>query len=105
MQVVGERKTIAPVSEWDIRDDTAYVHMCANETISGLEFLSEPELPGGHKLIGDFTSTLLSRPIDVSKYACIIASHGKNLGPAGTCTVIVEALHCTRRPGLMEPFV
>lgn len=90
MQVAGETKTVPNVSEWDIRPDANYVHVCANETISGVEFLEDPTMPEGVELVGDFTSTLLSRPIDVSKYGCIIASHGKNLGPAGTCTVIVK---------------
>lgn len=84
-------KRIPPVSEWDISNESAYVHICANETIHGLEFLEDPELPeGGPPLVGDFTSTLLSRPVDVKKYGCIYASGGKNLGPAGVTVVIVR---------------
>jgi len=90
MQVKGETKTVPEVSQWDIREGTSYVHLCANETISGVEFLEDPTMPEGVELVGDFTSTLLSRPVDISKYGCIIASHGKNLGPAGICTVIVK---------------
>jgi len=83
---------IPPVEEWEISNDSAYVHICANETIHGLEFLEDPELPpGSPPLVADFTSTLLSRTIDVSKYGCIYASGGKNLGPAGvTCVIIRE---------------
>ena len=82
---------IPPVSEWDISDDSAYVHICANETIHGLEYLEDPELPAGSPpLVGDFTSTLLSRKVDVSKYGCIYASGGKNLGPAGVTVVILR---------------
>mmetsp|Transcript_29051 Transcript_29051/g.81286 ORF Transcript_29051/g.81286 Transcript_29051/m.81286 type:complete len:430 (+) Transcript_29051:171-1460(+) len=81
-----------PPSEWDLSPDAGYVHICANETISGLEFLEDPELPDNVRrpLVGDFTSTLLSRPVDISKYGCIYASGGKNLGPAGICVVIVR---------------
>lgn len=82
---------IPPVSEWDISPDSAYVHICANETIHGLEFHEDPVLPAGSPpLVGDFTSTLLSRPIDVSKYGCIYASGGKNLGPAGVTVIIIR---------------
>eukprot|EP00178_Gracilaria_changii_P000019 TRINITY_DN0_c1_g5_i2.p1 TRINITY_DN0_c1_g5~~TRINITY_DN0_c1_g5_i2.p1 ORF type:complete len:426 (-),score=100.55 TRINITY_DN0_c1_g5_i2:728-1897(-) len=82
---------IAPVSEWDISADSAYVHICANETIHGLEFVEDPTLPpDAPVLVGDFTSTLLSRRINVSKYGCIYASGGKNLGPAGVVVVIVR---------------
>lgn len=84
-------KFIPSVSEWDISPDSAYVHICANETIHGLEFLEDPHLPpNSPPLVGDFTSTLLSRAIDVSKYGCIYASGGKNLGPAGVTVVIVR---------------
>ena len=81
-----------PPSEWKLRPDASYVHICANETISGLEFLEDPDLPmqDTRPLVGDFTSTLLSRPIDVAKYGCIYASGGKNLGPAGVGIVIVR---------------
>lgn len=82
-------KAIPPTSEWDISPDAGYVHICANETISGVEYLQEPEgldVP----IVSDFTSTLLSRPVDVSKYGAIFASFGKNLGPAGACLVIVK---------------
>lgn len=82
---------IPPVEEWDISPESAYVHICANETIHGVEFVSDPELPAGSPpLVGDFTSTLLSRPVDVSKYGCIYASGGKNLGPAGVTVVIIR---------------
>ena len=82
---------IPPVSEWVIDKDAAYVHMCANETIHGLEYHEDPVLPqGSPPLVADFTSTLLSRPVDVSKYGVIYASAGKNLGPAGVTTVIVR---------------
>lgn len=54
--------------------------MLASETIDGIEFLEDPHLyPNNDKvpLVGDFTSTLLSRPVDISKYGVIYASGGK----------------------------
>lgn len=82
---------IPPVDEWEISPESAYVHICANETIHGLEFLEDPTLPeDAPPLVGDFTSTLLSRRIDIKKYGCIYASGGKNLGPAGVTVIIIR---------------
>eukprot|EP00892_Ulva_mutabilis_P010776 jgi/Ulvmu1/8070/UM004_0307.1 len=76
------------VSEWDIDSSAAYLHIVSNETIEGLEL---PDVDVGDAvLVADMTSTLLSRPVDVSKYGVIYASGGKNLGPAGVCVVIVR---------------
>eukprot|EP00013_Stygamoeba_regulata_P006562 CAMPEP_0177640780 /NCGR_PEP_ID=MMETSP0447-20121125/6721_1 /TAXON_ID=0 /ORGANISM="Stygamoeba regulata, Strain BSH-02190019" /LENGTH=417 /DNA_ID=CAMNT_0019142865 /DNA_START=198 /DNA_END=1451 /DNA_ORIENTATION=- len=80
---------IPDVGTWRLRPDAAYVHLCANETIAGLELLEDPRLDGMN-VVADMTSTLLSRPVDVSRYACIYASSGKNLGPAGFCVAIVR---------------
>lgn len=78
-------------SSWKIDPEWAYIHICANETINGLEFIKDPscgtlDVP----IVADFTSTLLSRPVDVSKYGVIYASGGKNLGPSGHVVVIVH---------------
>lgn len=58
--------------------------------MSGMTFHTEPEVGPERVLIADMTSSLLSRPVDVSKYGVIYASSGKNLGPAGNCIVIVR---------------
>lgn len=58
--------------------------------MSGMTFHSEPEVGPERVLVADMTSSLLSRPVDVSKYGVIYASAGKNLGPAGNCVVIVR---------------
>mmetsp|Transcript_14862 Transcript_14862/g.37783 ORF Transcript_14862/g.37783 Transcript_14862/m.37783 type:complete len:449 (+) Transcript_14862:451-1797(+) len=81
-----------PLSEWNVsKEDYAYVHICANETISGMEFLTEPSLGTLEcPLVADFTSTLFSRPVDIAKYGVIYASGGKNLGPSGHVLVIVN---------------
>lgn len=79
------------VSEWNINPEARYVHMTANETINGLEFHTDPTLPeGSPPLVADFTSTLLSRPVDFTKYGVVYASTGKNLGPSGLVVVIVR---------------
>ncbi len=77
-------------SGWTVPRGAAYVHLCANETIQGLEYLSDPDPTGDVPLVADFTSTLLSRPIDVARYGALYASSGKNLGPAGFAVVVVK---------------
>lgn len=69
--------------------NAAYIHITANETITGIEYHVDPDLPNGSPpLVADFTSTLLSRPVDFSKYGVVYASTGKNLGPSGLVVVI-----------------
>jgi len=76
-------------SELDLRGDAAYVHYTPNETIQGVEFPYVPET-GNVPLVADFSSTILSRPIDVSRYGIIYAGAQKNIGPAGLTLVIVR---------------
>lgn len=71
--------------------ETKFIHVTANETISGIELHEDFSLPkGAPPLVGDFTSTFLSRKIDFSKYGVVYASTGKNLGPSGMVVVIVR---------------
>lgn len=81
--------TIADQADWSLSDDAAYLHYTANETIHGLEFSFIPET-GDIPLVADMSSTILSRPIDVSKFGLIYAGAQKNIGPAGLCIVIVR---------------
>ena len=69
--------------------DAAYLHYTPNETIEGVEFSYIPET-GDIPLVADMSSTILSRPIDVSKYGIIYAGAQKNIGPAGLTIVIVR---------------
>ena len=67
----------------------AYLHYTPNETIGGVEFGYVPET-GAVPLVADMSSTLLSRPVDVSRFGLIYAGAQKNLGPAGLTVVIVR---------------
>jgi phosphoserine aminotransferase len=67
----------------------AYVHYTPNETIHGVEFPYVPETAGA-PLVADMSSTLLSRPIDVSRFGLIYAGAQKNIGPSGITVVIVR---------------
>ena len=67
----------------------AYVHYTPNETIGGVEFPYVPET-GAVPLVADMSSTILSRPIEVSRFGLIYAGAQKNIGPSGLCVVIVH---------------
>ena len=81
--------TVPDKSTWNLNPDAAYVHYTANETIGGVEFDHIPDT-GGVPLVVDLSSTILSRPIDVSRFALIYAGAQKNIGPAGLTLVIVR---------------
>ena len=79
-------------SEWKLSKDAAYVHLCMNETIGGVEFHSIPDVENetGVPLVGDVSSTIMSRPLDVSKFGLVFGGAQKNIGPAGLTIVIVR---------------
>jgi len=81
--------TIPAQTEWQLKADAAYVHYTPNETIGGVEFHWVPDA-GDVPLVADMSSTLLSRPVDVSKFGVIYAGAQKNIGPAGLTVVIVR---------------
>jgi phosphoserine aminotransferase len=75
--------------EWKLDPGAAYVHICSNETIGGVEFHWTPDT-GSVPLVADMSSNILSREIDVSKYGLIYAGAQKNMGPSGLTIVIVR---------------
>jgi phosphoserine aminotransferase len=82
--------TYVPKQEhWKLSDKAAYVHVCTNETIGGVEYHWTPDV-GPTPLVADASSHILSRPIDVSKYGVIYGGAQKNAGPAGLTLVIVR---------------
>lgn len=85
----GNFTNIPPRSEWSLNKKAAYVHYTPNETIVGVEFHAIPET-GDVPLAADMSSTILSRPLDVSRYGLIYAGAQKNIGPAGLTIVIVR---------------
>ena len=76
-------------SSWKIAPGSAYVHVCTNETIGGVEYQWTPDT-GDVPLVADMSSHLMSRAIDVSKFGVIYGGAQKNLGPAGLTVVIVR---------------
>jgi phosphoserine aminotransferase len=90
---------------WKVSADATYLHYTPNETVYGVEFHSIPEVSDA-PLVADMSSTLLSRPLDVSRFGIIYAGAQKNIGPAGLAVVIVrdDLLGRARRetPGVID---
>jgi phosphoserine aminotransferase len=76
-------------SSWDLDPGAAYVHVCTNETIGGVEYQWTPDT-GNVPLVADMSSHILSRVIDVAKFGVIYAGAQKNAGTAGMTLVIVR---------------
>jgi phosphoserine aminotransferase len=74
---------------WKLDANAAYVHICSNETIGGVQYHYTPDT-GSVPLVADMSSDILSRPTDVSKFGLIYAGAQKNMGPAGLTLVIVR---------------
>ncbi len=85
---IGYKK--APIVEsWKIGKTDSYIHFCQNETIHGVEYfesLKNQKVP----IVCDMSSTILSRPIDISQYGVIYAGAQKNIGPSGLTILIVR---------------
>ncbi|MCO4837510.1 MAG: 3-phosphoserine/phosphohydroxythreonine transaminase [Oceanospirillaceae bacterium] len=96
-------RTVPSQAQLKLNDQAAYVHYCPNETIGGLAFDYVPDT-GLVPLVADMSSTILSEPIDVTKFGVIYAGAQKNIGPAGLTLVIVrddllgDALDTTPNP-------
>ena len=81
--------SIPPRDGWKLDPNAAYVHICSNETIGGVEYHWTPDV-GDVPLVADMSSNIMSRPVDVSKFGLIYGGAQKNIGPAGLTIVIVR---------------
>ncbi len=81
--------SVPAAGSYTVNPKAAYLHYTPNETIGGVEYDYVPE-SGDVPLVADMSSTILSRPIEVSRYGLIYAGAQKNMGPAGLCVVIVR---------------
>lgn len=84
---------IPPRDTWKLSRHAAYVHLCTNETIDGVEFQFTPDVAAdtdNAPIVADMSSHMLSREIDVSQYGVIYGGAQKNIGPAGLTIVLVR---------------
>ena len=80
-------------STWKLRKGAAYVHLCTNETVDGIEFHALPDLAAlgcDAPLVIDFSSHVMTRAIDWSRVGLAFAGAQKNIGPAGLTIVVVR---------------
>jgi len=77
---------------WHVRAEAAYLHLCSNETIGGVEFTDWPALAAlpDIPLVVDASSHFLSRPLEVTRAGMVYAGAQKNAGPAGVTVVIIR---------------
>ena len=73
---------------FNVPTDLDYLHVTTNNTIYGTEYHKDLDVPV--RLIGDMSSDIFSRPVDVSKYDCIYGGAQKNLSMAGVTFVIIK---------------
>ena len=82
-----ENYTYLP-KNFDVPTDLDYLHVTTNNTIYGTEYHKDLDVPV--RLIGDMSSDIFSRPVDVSKYDCIYGGAQKNLSMAGVTFIIIK---------------
>lgn len=87
---VGDSPATWSAWEKQARPDATYLHVCLSETVQGIELREDPPASwSGPPIVLDATSTILSRPLNVGRYALIYASGGKNI-PAGMAVIIAR---------------
>jgi phosphoserine aminotransferase len=86
--VANNFRAVPAFADWQLDKNAAYLHYTPNETIHGVEydFIPKVDVP----LVADYSSSILSEPLDVSKFGLIYAGAQKNIGPAGIVVVIVR---------------
>jgi phosphoserine aminotransferase len=82
-------RSIPARADWQLTPGAAYVHVTANETIHGVEFADIPDT-GDVPLFADFSSSIASAPLDISRFGIVYAGAQKNLGPVGITVLIVR---------------
>ena len=103
----GESSSFTRVPTSDeivVSPDAAYIHYTSNETIDGLEFKYDLD-GGGIPVVCDACSNILSKPIDIEKYAMIYAGAQKNIGPSGVTVVIIRDDMLANVPGNLHPLM
>src|SRR5205814_3278857 len=85
----GHFTSVPKQDTWKLDPNAAYVHICSNETLGGVEYHWTPDT-GNVPLVADMSSNILSGPVDVSRYGLIYCGAQKNIGPSGVTVIIVR---------------
>jgi phosphoserine aminotransferase len=100
----GDFRTVPSQDELQFDPNAAYVHYTSNETIDGVEFKYDLDA-GGVPVVCDASSNILSKPVDIEKYALIYAGAQKNIGPSGVTVVIIRDDLLGRTPRDLPPLL
>lgn len=84
----GDGKDVPNADTWQLSEHAKYFHYCPNETIHGVQMFDVPKVTA--PIVADFSSCILSEPINVNDFGLIYAGAQKNIGPAGLTLVIVR---------------
>lgn len=87
--------------ELQLTDGAAYLHVCSNETIEGIQWKDFPETDA--PLVADMSSDILSRQLDFNRFGVLYAGAQKNLGPSGVTVVVVRKDLLDRCPADLAP--
>ena len=86
--------SIQSLSQWEVRSDSSYVHLCANETVDGIEFREIPDLASIGRdttpLVVDASSNLFTRKLNLKNVGLLYAGAQKNIGIAGLTVVLLN---------------
>ncbi|VAY02334.1 Phosphoserine aminotransferase [Arsenophonus endosymbiont of Aleurodicus dispersus] len=82
--------SVKQMDQWQLTNSAKYIHYCPNETIDGIAIHTLPNFSDKKIVIADYSSAILSRPLDVSRFGVIYAGTQKNIGPAGITLVIIR---------------
>ncbi|WFF37775.1 3-phosphoserine/phosphohydroxythreonine transaminase [Moraxella nasibovis] len=84
----GDGMDVPAVETWQLSEQASYFHYCPNETIHGVQIFETPKVNA--PIVADFSSCILSEPINVNDFGVIYAGAQKNIGPAGLTLVIIR---------------
>ncbi|MDO4441875.1 MAG: 3-phosphoserine/phosphohydroxythreonine transaminase [Moraxella sp.] len=84
----GDGTDVPSMDTWQLTDGASYFHYCPNETIHGVQIFETPKVDA--PIVADFSSCILSEPINVNDFGVIYAGAQKNIGPAGLTLVIIR---------------
>ncbi|MGP1956670.1 MAG: 3-phosphoserine/phosphohydroxythreonine transaminase [Arsenophonus sp. NC-PE1-MAG3] len=82
--------SVQAMDQWPLMKSSKYLHYCPNETIDGIAIHTSPNFSSNKIVIADYSSAILSRPLDVSCFGVIYAGAQKNIGAAGIALVIIR---------------
>lgn len=88
-KIKNKKNSVLPMKDWKYTYNSPYLHYCPNETIEGIAVSEEPSFKN-KIVVGDFSSTILSSTINISKYGIIYAGAQKNIGPSGITLIIIR---------------